>query len=56
MQKSESFDNLIKEGQKKNEIGDTLSAVEIFTKAVERQPMNQYANIALSKSLSDRSL
>lgn len=54
MQKSESFDNLIKEGQKKNEIGDTLSAVEIFTKAVERQPMNQYANIALSKSLSDR--
>lgn len=54
MQKSESFENLIKMGQKKNETGDTLSAVEIFTRAVERQPMNQFANIALSKSLSDR--
>jgi Tfp pilus assembly protein PilF len=54
MQKSESFGNLIKMGQKKNETGDTLSAVEIFTRAVERQPMNQFANIALSKSLSDR--
>jgi len=54
MQKSESFENLIKEGQKKNETGDTLSAVKIFTRAVERQPMNQFANIALSKSLSDR--
>jgi len=51
---SESFDNLIKEGQKKDLEGDTLAAVEIFTKAVDRQPLNQFANIALSKSLSDR--
>ena len=50
MQKSESFENLIKEGQKKNEIGDTLSAVEILPKrrASTDEPVCKHRAIEIS--------